>query len=351
VEAGDDDTMDGSTRRLPPGRALLAALLAVLGAALPAAAARPLLRLSPLPLRLAPHGANDCAGGIAYDDGSFENRYNLAGEAVVDLVQRFDLPAVPTPLRRLCVCFTRTGGDGAVDFDLLVYAGTGTGGQPGALLTGLGGLRAEQIPLFPQVAFYGVDLTALGIHIAQPTVYIGPSWDNSVAEEVFLCGDENGPAVRPVFFSTDQGGSWEDLGGVFPDLSAVGVRAEVGDGGGSFQCVPDTTTLCLNGGRFQARLRWRDNQGQLRDAKVVTFGSDDSGMFYFLDRDNWEMLVKVLDGCAINGHYWLFSAAVTNVEYTLTVTDSATGVAKVYPNAAGIAAPAVTDTRAFATCP
>ncbi|MCP3961636.1 MAG: hypothetical protein GY719_27665 [bacterium] len=66
--------------------------------------------------------------------------------------------------------------------------------------------------------------------------------------------------------------------------------------------------------------------------------------------NNWEMLVKVLDGCAINDRVWVFAAATTDVEYTLRVTDTVTGVEKLYPNVAGNAAAAVTDTEAFDAC-
>jgi hypothetical protein len=47
----------------------------------------------------------------------------------------------------------------------------------------------------------------------------------------------------------------------------------------------------------------------------------------------------------------VFSAATTNVQYTLTVTDTVTGQVKTYQNQAGQAAAALADTNAFATCP
>jgi hypothetical protein len=83
---------------------------------------------------------------------------------------------------------------------------------------------------------------------------------------------------------------------------------------------------------------------------VVPFGSDDSGLLWFFHPDNWEMLVKVLDGCALNEHFWVFAAATTTVEYTLRVTDTATGEVREYLNAAGTPASALTDTEAFAAC-
>jgi len=59
----------------------------------------------------------------------------------------------------------------------------------------------------------------------------------------------------------------------------------------------------------------------------------------------------VLNGCGFNNRYWVFSAAVTNVEFTLTVRDTEADVTKTYTNTLGVSAPAITDTDAFATCP
>ncbi len=63
------------------------------------------------------------------------------------------------------------------------------------------------------------------------------------------------------------------------------------------------------------------------------------------------MLVKVLDGCPVNQHFWVFAAATTNVEYTLRVTDTETGAVEEYLNPLGVASPAIIDTEAFMTCP
>ncbi len=51
------------------------------------------------------------------------------------------------------------------------------------------------------------------------------------------------------------------------------------------------------------------------------------------------------------GLNWVYAAASNDVEYTLTVTDTATGRIARYDNPLGRRAPAVTDTQAFATCP
>ncbi|MCP3994390.1 MAG: hypothetical protein GY722_04890 [bacterium] len=116
-------------------------------------------------------------------------------------------------------------------------------------------------------------------------------------------------------------------------------------------CLSSPSDLCLNGERFRVELDWTDFQGASGSAQVVPFGSDDSGLFYFRNPNNWEMLVKVLDGCAITDHFWVFAAATTNVEYTLRVTDTDTGAVVEYLNPLGNAAAAITDTSAFSACP
>ena len=63
------------------------------------------------------------------------------------------------------------------------------------------------------------------------------------------------------------------------------------------------------------------------------------------------MLIKVLDGCAVNGHYWVFAAAAIDVEYSLRVTDLDTGEIRRYFSPLGNASPAITDSLAFDTCP
>ena len=63
-----------------------------------------------------------------------------------------------------------------------------------------------------------------------------------------------------------------------------------------------------------------------------------------------EVLVKVLDGCAINHRFWVFAATTTNVAYVLRVTDTETGQVREYENPLGKPADAITDTAAFATC-
>ena len=109
--------------------------------------------------------------------------------------------------------------------------------------------------------------------------------------------------------------------------------------------------MCLNNGRFEVQVDWRDQGGQSGTAKVVPYGSDDSGLFWFFDGSNWEMLVKVLDGCGLNDHFWVFYAATTDQQFTLSVRDTISGNTVEYINPLKHPADAVTDTLAFDTCP
>jgi plastocyanin len=117
-------------------------------------------------------------------------------------------------------------------------------------------------------------------------------------------------------------------------------------------CVADAATLCLSGGRFKAQLAWRSDPTTTGQGSAVPIPSaPDSGLFFFFSPGNLEMLIKTLNGCGLNDKLWVFYAATTNVEFTLTLTDTMTGKVKVYFNPLGTAAAPVQDTSAFATCP
>lgn len=115
-------------------------------------------------------------------------------------------------------------------------------------------------------------------------------------------------------------------------------------------CVAAPGTLCLGNGRYRLGMAWRDFQSHTGIGTAVPL-SEESGLFWFFAPENVEALVKVLDGCALTGHHWVFAAATTNVEYTLTVTDTSTGAVATYRNPLGRSSPAVTDTMSPLPCP
>ena len=86
--------------------------------------------------------------------------------------------------------------------------------------------------------------------------------------------------------------------------------------------------------RFEARVSWRDFDG-VEGSGVAVPLAEDTGAFWFFDSANIELTVKVLDGRDINGHFWVFNGSLTNVEYTLTVTDTFTGAVYTFTNPLG----------------
>ena len=110
-------------------------------------------------------------------------------------------------------------------------------------------------------------------------------------------------------------------------------------------CQAGPRRLCLNGGRFAVEVAWRDFQGRTGQGTATPL-SGDTGDFWFFSPSNLELVVKALDGRAVNGHFWLFYGALSNVGYTLTVTDTQTGKVRTYTNPRGQFA-SVADTLAF----
>lgn len=115
-------------------------------------------------------------------------------------------------------------------------------------------------------------------------------------------------------------------------------------------CLATATTHCLNRDRFETRIRFRT--AQQPDGRCMALElSDDTGYCWFFDPSNVELVVKALDGCAVNGNYWVFVGGLTNVELELTVIDKATGLTKTYGNPAATPIRPTLDTAAFASCP
>ncbi|HEV8241591.1 MAG TPA: Kazal-type serine protease inhibitor [Thermoanaerobaculia bacterium] len=110
--------------------------------------------------------------------------------------------------------------------------------------------------------------------------------------------------------------------------------------------TPGSGVLCLGGGRFEATLAYSDPRRGLAGTGVAVPLTADSGYFWFFAASNLEVLVKVLDGRAFNGHYWVFWGGVTDVGFHLTVHDTVTGAARTYDSPAGTFASAA-DTSAL----
>ncbi|HVS62165.1 MAG TPA: hypothetical protein VMT85_01550 [Thermoanaerobaculia bacterium] len=130
------------------------------------------------------------------------------------------------------------------------------------------------------------------------------------------------------------------------DLDELGrTREQAGSGG----CFSTSTRLCLNGGRFAVEVDF-DTGSDAGPAFRSTL-TDETGYFTFFEPDNVEVVVKLLNACSFANRYWVFAAGLTDVEVTLTVTDTSSGQQRTYFNPNGSAFNPINDTSAFATCP
>lgn len=143
------------------------------------------------------------------------------------------------------------------------------------------------------------------------------------------------PTTEFTFFSSQRirvrtgahAGGFEDVTVTNPDgaratLPAVFFYA-------SWSCEPNSTTLCLENGRFQVSVLGPDGAAS---AAPLTLKS---GFFWFDWDQNPQVVVKVLDGRIENGHYWIHISALTDAEFTVRVTDRVSGTTRDYVNPAG----------------
>jgi uncharacterized protein YegP (UPF0339 family) len=111
-------------------------------------------------------------------------------------------------------------------------------------------------------------------------------------------------------------------------------------------CQGGTSSLCLLGGRFEVAVSWRTNSGTAGQGVAIS-STDESGFFWFFDSRNIELAVKILDGTTVNGEFWVFYGALSDVDYSVNVRDTLTGTTKSYHNASGNICGSA-DTSAFA---
>jgi photosystem II stability/assembly factor-like uncharacterized protein len=107
--------------------------------------------------------------------------------------------------------------------------------------------------------------------------------------------------------------------------------------------------LLLHNGRFQVTAEFAATPGSplpTQGAKLT----DDAAYLWFFDQNNVEVFLKVVDGCPVNGRFWVFAAGLTNVELRITVLDTQNGQVQIYSNPAGTPFTPVQDTAAFAGC-
>ncbi len=105
--------------------------------------------------------------------------------------------------------------------------------------------------------------------------------------------------------------------------------------------------LLFHDGRFRAELDWSDSQGNSGRGRAAAL-TQEAGYFWFFRSGNVEVVLKVLDARALNGCFWVFGGSMSNVGYTISVTDTETQELGTYVNPQGQFSN-IGDTFAFCT--
>jgi len=117
-------------------------------------------------------------------------------------------------------------------------------------------------------------------------------------------------------------------------------------------CQETSDSLCLLGGRFSVRLdAWNPRTGSHSPGEAVP-GSDGFGYFSLPDFTGGsvlpEVVVKMVDAeVAPWNSDWVFWGSLTDVQFLVTVTDTATGEARTYANGPDAPFCGGADTSAF----
>lgn len=330
-------------------------------------------------------GVSGGSGVVRYqhDDGTFDSIWN-PDTYVGEYAMRYDLAAAGT-IVWLEACFELASNAAVQDyvFDFVVYADeTRTiwdesnqvydrGSRPGDVLSGPATVRAL-LPFSGRDDAFDCVRHSTELAVASGSVWVSvrmPGYglirqmriseaDLKVDTRFVSSGDPEWR--RRDFFGPDSVSRWhpnhQSRAYVPPSRQAYGIRMgvvhEAGPGasgrlapGQHTDCHPTTTPLMLDGG-YKVNLCYETPRGDVGEAKGELWGSGKAGLLWFFERDNAEVLIKVLDGCSHNNRRWVFVAPVTDVAFNLHVTDSR-GLLWTHQNRLGITASPKSDTNFF----
>lgn len=189
---------------------------------------------------------------------------------------------------------------------------------------------------------------------------VDTSCDGSTIEELSASAQSKRLSVGPYPAKICEG--WHEVDPIDFRLRSWSIRF-VKEGGSTPPPNPDpnpddpncpANRACLDNG-FTVGIDYQDpNSGLWEEARRQSHLGADSAVFFFFNPDNAEVLVKVLNGCAINQHWWVYSAPATDLAYRVTVWPSGqrgsrwTAVRGVPLETPGFTAVvAITDAKAF----
>lgn len=97
-------------------------------------------------------------------------------------------------------------------------------------------------------------------------------------------------------------------------------------------CVANPQTLCLQNRRFAVQVSWTNQFDNSSGVGRAVPSTDTTGFFSFGDPSNLELMVKVLNFGTVEK---VFYGELTNLQFTITITDTRTGQVNNYSNTTG----------------
>ncbi len=268
-------------------------------------------------------------------------RPNEPVDALVEYVDRITFPASGGSITELEVCMYS---ERARSYDITFVMYNNSGGSPGNLRRSqrfdTGRFEANQARCFRR---------AFSVSVPSRSAYFGVRFSGTYAPHFGVVATTVGSQaptlarfvgltdwVRPAGRSLAIGVYWRSPGGG-------------GDGTDTSSCRASSTTVCLLSNRFEVKATFRDQNGGSGDLRLVEY-TNNTSLGHFGDSSNIELILKVLDGCGLNGRYWIFIGGVTDQGVTIRVRDTRNGQVKTYSNPLGTAFKVVTDTGAMSGC-
>ena len=336
-----------------------------------------------LPVRVRSAERVSTAGGLvgvaqpateiySYDDDSFENAVVLVDEFSdevlfeMEFAQRFTLSG-PGAIQWAEACIVRSEDDTDPDVNFWFTLYGDAGGVPGAQVERYTVQAAISQP--DRFTCFRLADDLVGQELPAGHVWATVSWLRGTPPEntKLLAVDTSNSTGRRAFRARpDEGDAWE-VWQQDPNPGVYGIRLAVDHADpmpdpepepepepdpdpepptdeGYTDCVPETTPLVFDGS-YSVSMCYETPAGDVGEARAGIWASGESGLLWFFNRDNAEVLIKVLDGCGHNNHRWVFVAPVTDLAFNLHVTD---GVDTwTHRNRQGVTASTRSDNLAF----
>ena len=123
---------------------------------------------------------------------------------------------------------------------------------------------------------------------------------------------------------------------IFAEPASLPERNETRLPAAAAGCIPAADTVCLLGNRFSAILSAVDPRTGNAGAGHAIPQKDNFGYFslpaFTGDPSFPEVFVKMVDARSFSCCFWVFHSGLTDLEYTLTITDNETGSIRTYHN-------------------